>query len=200
MPLRTEVYNTSQVQSYFSGLLPDESQRHNLARYLGVSEKNPFALLTAVGGECAGALSLYPAGTQPAQPQADDIQKLSETQAHKILSLLQRRPLLVGEDGIRLSLAGAQDKLALRYIKGILALSKGNSPTTHILKPARTSVPDSVYNEYFCMQLAQRIGIDVPRSYIHYVKNSPCLIVERYDRVHEKTTLQDCTKKTFVKL
>ena len=61
------------MRAFFSGLLPDDIVRHRLAKYLGVSEKNPFSLLEVIGGECAGALSLYPEGDKPnsATPDAD---------------------------------------------------------------------------------------------------------------------------------
>ena len=63
LPLRLDAYEGSVVKAFFSGILPDEDVRHRLAKYLGISEKNPFALLEEVGGECAGALSRLFYGT-----------------------------------------------------------------------------------------------------------------------------------------
>jgi len=62
IPLQEQDYDGAEVRAFFSGLLPDDIVRRRLAKYLGVSEKNPFSLLEVIGGECTGALSLYPEG------------------------------------------------------------------------------------------------------------------------------------------
>lgn len=182
LPLQKKTFEGVKVKAFFSGLLPDEMIRRKLAGYLGLSEKNPFALLEAIGGECAGALSLYPEGQIPPDRTADDIEILDDAKLQDILALLKRRPLLVGEDNIRLSLAGAQNKLAIGFEDGKVTLIKGVTPTTHILKPLINHITDSVHNELFCMRLAKKIGIPVPETMIHFIGDTPCYIVERYDR------------------
>ena len=92
-------------------------------------------MLEIIGGECAGALSLYPDGQTPPAPDNHDIQMLDERQLAGILEELRARPLLGGENGIRLSLAGAQDKLAVCVEGDAIGLARGGRPTTHILKP-----------------------------------------------------------------
>ncbi len=198
LPVQEETFEGNQVRAFFSGLLPDDLVRHTLAKYLGVSDKNPFALLEAIGGECAGALSLYPEGTPFEESKDDDVEILDDKKLKEILDLLKRRPLLAGEDGIRLSLAGAQDKLAVGFKDGQVALIKGTTPTTHILKPLIERVEDSVHNEYFCMRLAKIIGIDVPHVDMHVVENMPCFLIERYDRViHEDGTVTRLHQEDF---
>lgn len=189
MPVRVEPYEDRIARAFFSGLLPDERVRHRLARLLGVSEKNPFSLLEAVGGECAGALSLYPEGTEP--PPSEDSEAaeiLDEVRLRDILALLRRRPLLAGQDDIRLSLAGAQDKLAVRVVEDRLALMHGGAPTTHILKSViqgEADIRDSVHNELFCLLLAARVGIPAPHAEMRMAGDEPFLLVERYDRVRK---------------
>ena len=185
LPLREESFEGDKVKAFFSGLLPDEHLRQKLARYLGLSEKNPFALLEVVGGECAGALSLYPEGPSPPLHRDDNLEVLSEGQLKEILFLLKNRPLLVGEKNMRLSLAGAQDKLAVKFHDNSIILVKGTTPTTHILKPLIEHIDHSVHNELFCMKLAQSVGVPTPQSSIHFVDSTPFYLVERYDR--EKT-------------
>lgn len=181
MPLQKEAFKGAQVKAFFSGLLPEESVRDRLAKYLGLSEKNPFALLEAVGGDCAGALALYPHGEQP--PKAsDDVEVLDDTRLREVLDLIKRRPMLAGDDGYRLSLAGAQDKLAVGFKDGKVLLIKGGAPTTHILKPMIERVKDSAHNELFCMKLARMVGLDVPEASLHFVGDTPYYLVERYDR------------------
>jgi len=183
MPLQEKPYKGKVVKSFFSGLLPDELAKHKLAKYLGVSEKNPFALLEIIGGECAGALSLYPKGEKPPSDLESEFEILSDEKLCEILNLLKRKPLLAGEHGVRLSLAGAQDKIPVSLVDGKVALVKGTSPTTHILKPLIEGAEDSVYNELFCMRLAEHAGITVPKVEVKKSGNIPYFLVERYDRV-----------------
>ncbi|MGY4749800.1 type II toxin-antitoxin system HipA family toxin [Pannonibacter sp. Q-1] len=135
LPLRDKPFTDRAARPYFSGLLPDEGARRRLAAALGISLGNAFGLLEITGGECAGALSLLPAGQLPPDPASDDSAALDEPHLEEILSQLRQRPLLGGEAGVRLSLAGAQDKLAVAVIGGQIVLPRGGGPTTHILKP-----------------------------------------------------------------
>ena len=189
LSLQTEPYTGQAVKAFFSGLLPDDIVRQRLARVLGVSEKNPFSLLEAIGGECAGALALYPTGQTPQRAQTHDVEILDETRLTEILALLRRRPLLAGTDNIRLSLAGVQDKLAVSLKDNKIALVRGTTPTTHILKPAIEDIEGSVYNELFCLRLAAAVKLDTAEATLHYAGNQPFLLVKRYDRTEEGTRL-----------
>lgn len=181
LPLQKNAFMGAQVKAFFSGLLPEESVRDRLAKYLGLSEKNPFALLEAIGGDCAGALALYQHGEQP--PKAsDDVEVLGNRQLREMLDLIKRRPMLAGDDGCRLSLAGAQDKLAVGFKDERVLLIKGGAPTTHILKPMIVHVKDSAHNELFCMKLAKMIGLNAPEASLHFVDDTPYYLVKRYDR------------------
>lgn len=182
MPLQEKPFDDNVVRPFFSGLLPDDIIRQRLARYLGLSEKNPFSLLEAIGGECAGALSLYPDGTIP-QVSQQEVEILDDQKLSEILDLLKSRPLLAGDDGLRLSLAGAQDKLAVGLKDDNICIMRGTTPTTHILKPAVSDIEDSVHNELFCMRLANMVGIKAPNVDIKFVNGIPYFLVERYDRV-----------------
>ncbi len=186
MPIQPETYEGTQVKAFFSGFLPDDIVRHRLALYLGVSEKNPFALLEYMGGECAGALSLYPEGQIPPEEQTADVEVLDDQKLREILDLLKRRPLLAGTDDMRLSLAGAQDKIAVGMKDGQIALIKGTTPTSHILKPVITDIKDSVHNELFCMRLATLLDIEAPHTEIRWLGETPYFLIERYDRIRNK--------------
>ena len=182
LPLSNTVYADSIVRPFFSNLLPDDFARHRVARLLGVSEKNPFAILEIIGGECAGAISLYPEDQIPSPQKTKDYEFLEEHDLHKILLLLSQRPLLAGEKDVRMSLAGAQDKLAVALIDNKIALTKGTSPTTHIIKPPISDILDSVFNEYFCMLLAKNMNLTVSSVEIRHADGLPYLLIERYDR------------------
>lgn len=186
LPISLKPYEGDKVKAFFSGFLPDDIVRYRLAQYLGISEKNSFALLGAIGGECAGALSLYPDGQNPPEATNADIEILDDQKLSKILDLLKKRPLLAGENGIRLSLAGAQDKIAVGIKDRQIVLIKGTTPTSHILKPILTNIKDSVHNELFCMRLAKLLNIDTPRTEIHWLGDTPYFLIERYDRIYDK--------------
>ena len=111
LPKRAEAFGRRECQPFFGGILPEEGQRHAIARALGVSAENEFRLLEHLGGEVAGALTLLPDGEvpQPLSSIAPDI--LSDDRLLALLDRLPVRPMLAGEGGLRLSLAGAQSKL-----------------------------------------------------------------------------------------
>ena len=185
LPLRRQEFEDRATRPFFSGLLPDDLMRRKISRLVGVSAKNPFSLLEVVGGECAGALSFYPEGIPPHAENQDDILLLDPERLDEIFDELKRRPLFAGEKDIRLSLAGAQDKLAVRMIGDQLALMRGGAPTTHILKTlivGREAIRDSVHNELFCLLLAARCGVPAPLAQIRHTANEPFLLIERYDR------------------
>src|SRR6185312_7621966 len=117
LPLRKEPFRRKECRGFFGGILPEQAQRERIARNLGISPRNDYAMLEQIGGECAGAVSFVPAGERLPAPNYG-YRKLSESELAAILRELPKRPLLAGDDGIRLSLAGAQDKLAVRIEGG----------------------------------------------------------------------------------
>ena len=58
LPLRDNPYSQAASMPFFSGLLPDGELRRRVASYLHISETSAFKLLDALGGECAGTVSL----------------------------------------------------------------------------------------------------------------------------------------------
>jgi serine/threonine-protein kinase HipA len=185
MPLTDQPYDDRIARPYFAGLLPDEGARRKLAGALGVSEGNAFGLLEIIGGECAGALSLYPTGQNPPDQGPGGTEILPPDRLEKIVQELRTRPLLGGEEGVRLSLAGAQDKLAVCIEGDSIALALGGRPTTHILKPFIEALDGTVQNELFCMRLAARMGFAAPDVSMQFAGDIPFLLIERYDRRRE---------------
>ena len=181
LPLEAATHSGNAVRAFFSGLLPEQSVRARLAKSLRISEKNSFALLEAVGGDCAGAVALYPHGKKP-PTISDDVEVLDDKRLGEVLEQMKRTPMLAGDVGYRLSLAGAQDKLAVGIREDRVALIKGGAPTTHILKPVIETFEDSAHNELFCMRLAKKMGLDAPETSLRYVDGMPYYLVERYDR------------------
>ena len=66
LPLRAEPFRGKHARPFFAGILPDDSPRQQVAAILGISERNDFAMLEQISGECAGAVSLLPEVVRPA--------------------------------------------------------------------------------------------------------------------------------------
>jgi serine/threonine-protein kinase HipA len=60
LPLREKPFTQKECRGFFGGILPEEGNRKIIARILGNSDKNDFAMLEQIGGECAGAISFLP--------------------------------------------------------------------------------------------------------------------------------------------
>ena len=184
LPLQAEPFDDRTSRPFFAGLLPEGQMRRLIAQRFQVSGQNDFALLDHIGGECAGAVSfLEPGQALRTSAQGDDVQWLSDEEVVAILDELPRRPMLAGKDGLRLSLAGAQDKLPVVFDGERIGLPLEGAPSSHILKPAIVAVEDSVINEGFCMALAEAMQLKPAKAKIHVVLDRPFLLVERYDRV-----------------
>ena len=183
LPLRAKRFRSKECRAFFAGILPEESKREIIARNLGISARNDYAMLERIGGECAGAVTFMPAG-QPLSAHEPGYRMLSQEELVAIIRELPIRPLLAGEKGVRLSLAGAQDKVAIRVENGEICLPLENAPSTHILKPAAERFEGVVYNEAFCMKLAGTAGLPTAPVEIGSVEGLDYLLVERYDRHH----------------
>jgi serine/threonine-protein kinase HipA len=182
LPKQAEPFKRSAVQAFFGGILPEEGQRTAIARALGVSADNEFRLLEYLGGEVAGALTLLPEGETPASPSDAAPKLLDDDALVQLLDHLPLRPMLAGEDGLRLSLAGAQSKLPVLVIDGQIALPAPGQPTSHILKPPISRFEGTTENEYFCMSLASAVGLEVAAVQMRVVTDRSFLLVTRYDR------------------
>ena len=159
LPLRADPYGKRQLRPFFAGLLPEESQRQRIAAYLGLAESDDFSMLEAIGGECAGALEIIPHGKSP-HGSAESLSPCGEDRLLEIVKSLPYRPMLAGESGLRLSLAGAQSKLPVVFRDGHFYLPENGTPSTHILKPELSEwFKGIVANEHCCMTLAMGIGI-----------------------------------------
>jgi serine/threonine-protein kinase HipA len=189
LPIRSEPFDDRATRPFFAGLLPEGGKRKQIAKTLQVSTQNDYALLDSLGGECAGAVTLLEPGHSPQAADAPrEVRWLDHAQLLQALDEMPLRPMRAGEDGLRLSLAGAQDKLPVVLdTDGIrIGLPLNGSPSTHILKPSIAGVDGSVFNEAFCMALAGALKFDVAPTKIQAIADGAqqrhYLLVERYDR------------------
>ena len=169
------------VQWYFDNLLPEEDQRVLLAKDARLDAADAFGLLAWYGAESAGSVTLLP---PEAAPQTIELLRpLPDDALQARIRQLPKSPLTHAAIK-RMSLAGAQHKLAVVLEDGALFEPAGATPSTHILKPDHPDAdyPHSVINEWFVMRLARRLGLDVPEVHRRYVP-SPVYLIDRFDRV-----------------
>ena len=183
LPLQKERFSRNECRGFFAGILPDGNKREIIARNLGISARNDFAMLERIGGECAGAVTFIPRG--PAHARLSTTAQSPPKELADIFKELPRRPLLAGEEGVRLSLAGAQDKIAVR-IEGARSLPATRRSAEHAHSEACRSNGSlvSFSTRRFTMQLAAATGLPAARVEDGAAEQIEYLSVERYDRTH----------------
>ena len=179
------------VSDWVDGLLPENPRtRARMVRELGAASTAPYDLLcTQAGLECAGAVQFSP------QPVLDDTRietlvKLTDAEIADHLRLITRDAAGDPSEGLgdlRLSLAGAQPKMALRLTGDGWHLPTGSLATTHILKPQSGHLSerlrDSIaVNEHLCQTAAATLGLTAARTSLEMFEDEACLVVERFDR------------------
>jgi serine/threonine-protein kinase HipA len=139
-------------------------------------------MLEKIGGECAGAVTFMPAG-QPLPDSTARYRDLSDDDLVSVLKTLPRRPLLAGEYDVRLSLAGAQDKVAVKVSGTQISIPLEIAPSTHILKPASERFVGVPANEVLCLRLASAVGIPAAAAETRSIQGIDYALIERYDRI-----------------
>jgi serine/threonine-protein kinase HipA len=161
LPKRAEPFPDSEAGSFFRNLLPEQAFRRLVATAAGTTPENSVALLGAIGGECPGAVSIWPADSGP--PKTPEYELLNPDDIQTLFSPLDRVPLANAITRGRMSLAGAQQKIALlRDVTGKWHLPLRGAVTSHILKEATPQFAHMLDNELACGTLAHECGLDVP--------------------------------------
>lgn len=203
LPLQEKEFSQKEALPFFSGLLPEEDSRKKIADYLHISETSTFKLLEALGGECAGLITIS-SEENPVPPEqnykldSSNYEPLDENRLCKFIENSTVRPLIIADDKLRLSLAGAQEKIALANLNGKWCLPLHGSPSTHILKPTRSGIFSTLaMNEYICMKLAENFGLTVPHTDLLNIDGKDVLVVERYDRIKKENSIQRLHQEDF---
>ena len=184
MPLKTDRIASDVFLPWAANLLPESEQLRTLGQLLGLSRVDVIGLLSAIGGDTAGALSIGQPG-RTATVQWRSVETPDELEA--LIEGLPSKPFLVGEEGVSMSLAGAQTKLAAAVDdRGRISIPMNGSPSTHILKPDVPQLCGNIYNEAFCLTLARRIHLSAPYVTTGRAGKRAYLLVERYDRRYQR--------------
>ena len=184
-------HDTMDISSWIDGLLPDNQRtRSRWVRELGAASTDPFDLLsTQAGLECAGAVQFHPDRALP-EPQSGVLVRRTESELAAMLHLIAQDAEDAPSEGLgelRLSLPGAQPKMALRLTDDGWHLPTGSLATTHILKPQRghlnLALRDSIaVNEHLCQTAAGTLGLDAAHTSLEVFEDEICLVTERFDR------------------
>jgi serine/threonine-protein kinase HipA len=187
LPLRAEPYG-EEARLWFGNLLPEGAARERIARRHRLDPDDDFALLVALGGECAGAVTLD-VDLEPPPPAASPrYHRLSEGELADLLRFGSGTPWL--RKHARLSLAGAQDKVPVRLDSaGQLCLPVGSAASTHLLKLPSRDDAAIIENELLGLELARRIGLDVVTAEPFVLAGVLSLLVRRYDRAPSEPRL-----------
>jgi serine/threonine-protein kinase HipA len=169
--------------NFFDNMLPESSARDRIAKEKNVPPYHLLAILNAIGRDCAGALCIIP-GSAPLNSKTPPIDA-----THEICRRINSDIPIGSTPRSRISLAGAQDKIAVileykknRKQKWSILLPQDDRPTTHILKPWSAFAA----NEYICNQLAKSCGLNVPVTNLFAIEGKEILAIDRYDRSKSK--------------
>ena len=177
----------TRLPPFFSNLLPEGAMRDYLARQANVKSEREFYLLWVLGQDLPGALKIVPlhGGALPPGISSSD----QGAAGHVTFAPAQEK------DMMRFSLAGVQLKFsAIQEARGGLTIPANGVGGSWIVK-----LPSMVFrgvpeNEFAMMELARRVGIDVPENHlvpVSQIRGLPqgmaamgeaALAVKRFDR------------------
>lgn len=185
MPRRSQPWTGKPIEAYIDGVLPDDPMtRRAIGKQYGVNGNNPFALLSAIGLDCAGGAQFVP--PEQIETVKDDPYSLVPISEKEIE---QRLASIAGTSDAswqasdeHWSLNGAQDKIALHYANGKWYEAHGTAPTTHIIKPGIHALHEQAFNEYICMKTIGALGIPVAQTTFRMFGETPALVSTRWDR------------------
>lgn len=187
MPLVAAEHGHDVVDAFLCGLLPDN--RDILVawgRRFHISHRNPLALLSHVGEDCAGAVQFVRDDRleHVLNDRSWEVEWLDDSGVEERLRALRRdrSAWRSPRDTGQFSLAGAQPKIALLRQDDRWGIPSGRAPTTHILKPAPPELDGHAENEHFCLELARLCSLPTATSRVRWFGSEVAIVVERYDR------------------
>lgn len=196
LPLDGEPARPDAAANFFANLLPEGTVRQRICQALRISPTNDFELLRAIGGDCAGALTIT-AEEQP-PPVGNDYEAVTPRQlAAWSVGAPDAFSAITGRRDVRLSLAGAQDKLPVKFDGQRFLVPRGNSPSTHLLKFASPHWSHLPENEVFTTWLAEAAGLPAVRIRLATSTRARFAVVERYDRVRQGETFARLHQEDF---
>jgi serine/threonine-protein kinase HipA len=168
------------ARPFFAGLLPEGHARARISRQLRLREDDDLGLLLQIGRDCAGALAVLPEDESP--PMGETATAITPEDLARAVETTGQLLPAAGERA-RFSLAGAQDKLAVRIENEQMWLPSWRQPSSHILK--FETIRWVCFAEYAANDMARRLGLPVPEVGYRLQAGTPpmpYLCIARYDR------------------
>ncbi|MCR5080161.1 MAG: HipA domain-containing protein [Treponema sp.] len=164
LPLSKKDFDAESTKTFFDGLLPEGFTRQCVADSIHASSDDYISILRELGSECLGAIQIIDedkpvikAGYTPLT--IEEIKALAKEGASKSAEIVVKS---------NLSLTGASGKVGLYYDEssGKWYKPQGAAPSTHIVKQSHVRYKNIVLNEQLCLLTAQKLGIEIPESFI----------------------------------
>lgn len=173
--------DTVVAHRFFANLLPEGGVRDQIVRDLKLPNTD-FDLLRAIGGECAGALSILPPDRTPSRER--HYRPLSDADLAR-LAARRGRIYTAGptDERPRLSLAGAQNKCPVLLRDGRYLLPQREAPSSHILKFELADYRHAPAYETFTLRLAAAVSLPVVEIHLRTIGQTRYGEITRYDRI-----------------
>jgi serine/threonine-protein kinase HipA len=166
------------VKNFLENLLPEGKTLEEIAGFTKISKNNFFALIRAVGFESSGALRFG-----RLDKNEPIFREISEKELARRIDDIQNEPITIWDGKIRFSLAGMQDKLPVFFDGNTFGLADGSLSSTHILKFDTDRFGYITLNEFYCMRLAEKVGLNAAATSLMRVGEHYILVVKRFDRI-----------------
>lgn len=191
LPLSNQPYVGDLVYHFFDNLLPDnELIRSRIQTKFHTETTQPFDLLASIGKDCVGAIQLIQGEVHEFKHEIK-AEPISDREIANLLKHYRTNPLGMKNhnDDFRISIAGAQEKMAFLCHQNQWYKPLGETPTSHIFKlpigtiqHAQIDLSDSCENEWLCLKIAEAFGLPTAKANIQIFDNIKALVVERFDR------------------
>ena len=169
LPLSKKDFDADATKTFFDGLLPEGFTRQCVADSIHASSDDYISILRELGSECLGAIQIIDEEKSSVKTgytplTIEEIKELAKEGAGKSAEIVVKS---------HLSLTGASGKVGLYYdeFSGKWYKPQGSAPSTHIVKQSHVRYKNIVLNEQLCLLAAQKLGIEIPESFILQVQD-----------------------------
>ncbi|WP_322102185.1 type II toxin-antitoxin system HipA family toxin [Paraburkholderia sp. J41] len=171
MPVRAGSYVWRRLHPFFQMNLPEGFKKDLMTRQLGPhADVSDFGLLALTGADTIGRVQVVPRGT-PLEATA------SKANMAELLASADSRGNLLRllETGVAEGVSGVMPKTLMQ------SAAKATTWTDdYILKTGFGDLPGLAINEYLCLEVARRAGLEVPLAQLS--DDGQVLAVQRFDR------------------
>lgn len=189
LPLTDEPYGDVVARPFFDNLLQErDTALADIMAREGLARDDVAGLLFHLGKDCAGALSVLPAGAPPVKLPGDygsDYARIDLERMQQIVDALHRRRRLPDGAADPSPLAGVQSKIALTILPdGSFAepLPGSGAPTTHILKVPDQGHLHDARDEAEALALSRTLGFETTDAEVVPFGEIEALLITRFDR------------------